>query len=109
MALATLGETGYAALVEQMMETGDYLRERLRETGWQIRSDTRLPLVCFVPEDATDDAVAGIASAVVASGEAWLSTVRLRGRLVLRACITSYETTVGDVDLLIAALERARG
>ena len=37
-----------------------------------------------------------------------ISTVRLRGKLVLRACITSHETCEADLDALIDALAAAR-
>jgi aromatic-L-amino-acid/L-tryptophan decarboxylase len=45
---------------------------------------------------------------VAASGVAWLSSVALDKRLVLRACITSYETTVDDIDDLLTVLDKAR-
>ncbi len=47
MALAELGLDGYGTLIERQTALGDYLRGRLRETGWLIRNDTPLPVVCF--------------------------------------------------------------
>ena len=111
MALAQLGVDGYARMIRRQLELGRYLRESLHAHGWNVRNDSPLPLVCFAPAAETkvqDEAVTRIAAIVVASGMAWLSTVTLRGQLVLRACITSHETTREDVDALLDLLERAR-
>lgn len=107
-ALATLGLPGYRALIDQSIAVADRLREGLRAEGWRIVNDTRLPIVGFEPDAGDDDTVKLIENAVVDSGAAWVSSVRLRGRLVLRACITSYETDETDVEALLAALRAAR-
>ncbi len=112
MALATLGADGYAQMVRRQLQLGRQLRDGLLAHGWRLVNDSPLPLVCFVPELARDrqgDAVRRTVDAVVASGEAWLSTVDWRGQQVIRACITSYETTSGDVDALIELLDKMRG
>lgn len=111
LALASLGEGGYAALVEQQFALGRQLREQLLAHGWRVLNDTPLPLLCFapdVPDDMVDDAVRSIEAKVKASGKAWLSSVALRGRLALRACITSYQSTEADVRELVEALDAAR-
>jgi len=50
-----------------------------------------------------------VATDVVGSGEAWISTVVL-GEVgtALRACITNYRTGPEDVEALVASLGRAR-
>ncbi|PSJ39606.1 pyridoxal phosphate-dependent decarboxylase family protein [Allosphingosinicella deserti] len=108
MALATMGLPGYARMIERQIALGDRLRSRLREDGWTIANDTALPLVCFSALGAEDVATKKIEDAVVGTGRAWLSSVRCRGRLVLRACITSFEANEGDVDLLLGLLNDAR-
>jgi hypothetical protein len=77
-------------------------------------------VVCFVdartPTDltgVTDGAQAAwleaVAQAVVASGEAWISTTKLDPNTpVLRACITNYRTTEADVRALVHLLDRMR-
>ncbi|HSZ49977.1 MAG TPA: aminotransferase class V-fold PLP-dependent enzyme [Caulobacteraceae bacterium] len=108
LTLAAEGLDGCRDRVERAFALGDELRSRLRDFGWRILNRTPLPLICFAPEDASDECVSAIESEVVASGAAWISSVRLEGRRVLRACITSFETTEDDVEALVLALERAR-
>ena len=108
MALATLGLDGYRAMIGRQFALADRLRSRLADDGWAIANDTALPLVCFFPADGEDESVRAIEAAVVASGRAWLSSVRLRGQLVLRACITGFETDADDVEALVSFLAEAR-
>jgi aromatic-L-amino-acid/L-tryptophan decarboxylase len=110
MSLAAAGRAGYAAQIERDCRLGDLLRERLRAGGWQVLGDTPLPVICFLPDDATADAaeLARIAAVVEDSGEAWISVAQLDGRPALRACIISHRTTEADVDALFESLERAR-
>lgn len=98
MALATLGLDGYRSMIERQFALGDRLRRSLLARGWQVLNDTALPLVCFAPADGGDDAVRDIEAAVVRTGRAWLSSVRLKGRLALRACVTGFETVETDID-----------
>ena len=106
LALATLGLDGYAAMIARQFALGDRLRRSLADDGWVIVNDTRMPLVCFTPDDPAH--VVEIEREIAGAGEAWLSTVSLRGVSCLRACITGFETTEEDVDALSTLLARAR-
>ena len=109
MSLAAAGRAGYAAQIERDCRLGDLLRAQLRESGWQVVNDTRLPVVCFVPDAHADAAeLARIAGAVEGSGEAWISVAQLDGRPALRACIISHRTTEADLDALCDCLAGAR-
>lgn len=111
MSLATLGHSGYSKIIDQQFALGRFLREQLTASGWRLLNDTPLPLVCFAPAataSATDAAVRAIESRVVNSGKAWLSSVSLQGGAALRACITSYESTMDDVTELVCLLNDAR-
>ncbi|HTU34933.1 MAG TPA: aminotransferase class V-fold PLP-dependent enzyme [Candidatus Acidoferrum sp.] len=112
LSLATAGWDGYAATIRHMTEIGAQLRRRLDSAGWEVLNPTPLPICCFrdaeFPEGSADY-LEGIVREVIASGEAWISTTRLRNRIpVLRACITSYRTNTDDLDILISALNEAR-
>lgn len=112
LSLAVAGWAGYEEAIRHQTEMGERLRERLREAGWVIVNDTPLPLVCFVDagkEGRSAPFLEAVAAHVVASGEAWLSTVSLgEAGPALRACITNYRTDLEDLDALVAVLGRAR-
>ena len=82
LSLAVAGWEGYAEAIRQQTAMGDRLRERLRAEGWAIVNDTPLPVVCFVDSEAGREGrsrrfLEAVAADVVASGEAWISTVAL--------------------------------
>lgn len=108
LALASLGIEGYGEIMRRQAELAQHLRSRLVESGWLLENDTPLPLVCFSPRQGAPASCEEIAARVVGSGMAWLSTVWLRGRVVLRACLTSFETTRADIDAVVDALSDAR-
>jgi glutamate/tyrosine decarboxylase-like PLP-dependent enzyme len=110
LSLAAAGWEGYEAAIRHQTAMGGLLRERLRAEGWRVVNDTPLPLVCFVDgEERPAGFHEGIAAAVVASGEAWVSTVAVgEAGVAVRACITNYRTGPEDVEALVAAVGRAR-
>ncbi|HEV3086307.1 MAG TPA: pyridoxal-dependent decarboxylase [Candidatus Elarobacter sp.] len=83
------------------------------ERDWEIAAPHPLSVVCFryVPDralggDAADALNAAIMDAVNATGEAFLSSTRLRGRLVLRIAIGNERTTRDDVRAVWELLKR---
>lgn len=110
LSLAVAGWEGYAAAVRHQTAMGDLLRERLRAAEWEVVNDTPLPVVCFVDREARPAGFAeAVAADVIASGEAWISTVALgEAGTALRACITNVLTGPEDLDALIASVGRAR-
>lgn len=112
LSLAVAGWQGYEEAIRHQTAMGDLLRRRLGEEGWVVVNDTPLPLVCFV--DAGKDGrspvfLEAVADDVLAAGKAWISTVVL-GEVgpALRACITNHRTGPDDIEVLMAALRRAR-
>ena len=89
---------------------GDVLRDKLRGAGWRIVNQTPLPLVCCSRDEleARPDALHSLVGRLVKRGRAWVSQVSLPdGRAAIRACITSYDATEADLDVLVAELEEA--
>jgi glutamate/tyrosine decarboxylase-like PLP-dependent enzyme len=112
LSLAVAGWDGYAESIRAMTERGVELRAKLTASGWEVLNSTPLPICCFRDRAAGEASWADLEALVrevVASGEAWISTTRLRGSVpVLRACITSYRTNSDDLDILVRSLNRAR-
>ncbi|MGQ0539169.1 MAG: pyridoxal phosphate-dependent decarboxylase family protein [Gemmatimonadaceae bacterium] len=110
MALAEHGAEGLAAIVQRQADMAECLRRRLQAAGWRVVNETPLPLVCFT-HDAIDDMHLTsqiVVDRVLARGRCWISSVALTGcGSALRACITSFETTQEDLDILMQDLDAA--
>ena len=111
LALAVYGRSGYAAQLENDVRLGRQLREKLRFDGWSVVNETPLPVICFADPSRNDDGAFhdAVAANVVASGRAWVSSVRLAGRPAVRACVISHHTTPEDISDLVRALGEVRG
>jgi aromatic-L-amino-acid decarboxylase len=116
-ALRTYGVSG----MQERLRTHITLAQELAtwidaEPGWEIAAPHPLSVVCFryAPESA-DDAEAvdaknlAIMDAVNATGEVFLSSTRLHGRVVLRIAIGNERTTRADVRLAWDLLRREAG
>jgi len=111
MALAELGTSGYGELIERQAQMGDYLRERLRQLGWEVVNETMLPVVCFTHPDIRQGLLSTreILQTMYERGHVWISDVVLgKQERVLRACITSFHTTESDIECLLEEIEYGR-
>jgi aromatic-L-amino-acid decarboxylase len=104
LSLANKGESGYASLIEHQTQMGDALRECLRRTGWRIVNSTPLPLVCFTRDGLnTSDFLSKLYERQIA----WMSEVSLAGGPpVLRACVTSFQTTEADIECVTREMSK---
>jgi glutamate/tyrosine decarboxylase-like PLP-dependent enzyme len=99
LALAHLGEAGYAQMIEHQARMGDVLRDLLCRAGWRIVNTTPLPLVCFT-RDGLDPGA--FLAELYKRQIAWVSQVQLADAPpVLRACITSFRTTEADLEAVV--------
>jgi len=66
--------------------------------------------LCFSDEDSAEDPdfTTTVASKIVNSGKAWVSTYPIGDRMTTRACITNYSTSADELDVLIDALNDVR-
>jgi glutamate/tyrosine decarboxylase-like PLP-dependent enzyme len=112
LSLAVAGWDGYAAAIRHQTAMGDLLRHKLLVSDWNVVNNTPLPLVCFTDAHSTWtlEQTQAIANAVVASGQAWISTIQLGAsqRPALRACITNYRTEPRHLEDLVALLDQVR-
>jgi aromatic-L-amino-acid/L-tryptophan decarboxylase len=104
-ALRTYGVRGIQARLRGHIALAQELAEWVEaEPEWEVSAPHPLSVVCFryVPDAAQDaeavDALnAAVMDAVNATGEAFLSSTRLHGRVVLRIAIGNERTTRDDV------------
>jgi glutamate/tyrosine decarboxylase-like PLP-dependent enzyme len=103
LALAAAGWDGLGAHVERSVEVIERVKEGLIRRGWTVANDSALAVLDAVPP-AELGPVRDLVRRVVASGRAWVAPTTFEGRDVVRICATNGETTLEDVDALIAVL-----
>jgi glutamate/tyrosine decarboxylase-like PLP-dependent enzyme len=103
LALAAAGWEGLGAHVERSVEVVERVKEKLLRLGWTVANDSDLAVLDAVPPAELGD-VRALVRRVVASGRAWVAPTTFEGRDVVRICATNGETTIEDVDALIAVL-----
>lgn len=103
LALAAAGWEGLGAHVERGVEVIERVKERLLALGWRVANDSPLAVLDAIPPEALGD-VRALVRRVVASGRAWVAPTTFEGQDVVRICATNGETTMADVDALIAVL-----
>lgn len=103
LALAHLGESGYAGMIEHQARLGDVLRRALTASGWRVVNETPLPLVCFT-RDGLDPTA--FLAALYQRQIAWMSEARVAGAPVLRACVTNYRTTETEIHQIVEAMNQ---
>jgi len=115
MTLAAAGREDMARTIEGQVEMGQRLGEILQADGWNVVNGASLAIVCFENPDwtglETEETARlneKVAATVVAGGKSWISTTRMVGRPVLRACVTSYLTREPDLERLATSLGEAR-
>ena len=109
-----LGTEGFGRLVEHNDDLAAYLAARCRQLpGFEVLpEEPELSVVCFrhVPGDMSPDELDAyqdrLQVALEATGEAWVSTTKLRGRTFLRAGIVNYLATEAVVDRMLETLLR---
>jgi glutamate/tyrosine decarboxylase-like PLP-dependent enzyme len=103
LALSAAGWDGLGAHVERGVEIIAHLKERLLSLGWSIVNDSPLAVLDAVPPAKLGE-VRALVRRVVLSGRAWVAPTVFEGQDVVRICVTNGETSIRDVDALIAAL-----
>lgn len=107
LSLAAAGWRGYGAHVERAVLVISQVKKKLLARGWTVLNDSELAVLCVAPP-AGYPGVREIVRKVLASGEAWVAVGNFEGRDVIRICATHGESSLADVDQLVAALEVTR-
>jgi glutamate/tyrosine decarboxylase-like PLP-dependent enzyme len=112
LSVKVLGLGWFARLVEHGRALARYAQAALVEDGFEILSGEQLAIVCFrhapagVDESARDRHNLALIEAARASGEAFLSSTRLAGRVAIRLCLINWRTSADDIDRVVALLRR---
>jgi glutamate/tyrosine decarboxylase-like PLP-dependent enzyme len=108
--VATMGDAGLEAMIDDMTEIGQFIRVKVTGAGWTVVNDTELPLVCFSHPEIDDGTVSidDVLSHLYRRARVWVSIYRSSdGQRTLRACVTNAQTRERHVDTLISELETA--
>lgn len=114
LSLAAAGWGGYQEVWRRQIGLAERLRESLGRSGWRVINTTVLPVVCFQDAADSQNGVAStdfldlVARLVNSSGQAKIFRVTVGGKPALRVCVTNYDTTENDVDLLVELVDFAR-
>ena len=106
MALMIYSWEGYEKVINSQVEMGNMLRNKLKAAGWKIYNTTKLPLVNFGLADleGNPEKITRFCRKVTDSGSVWISVYKAGDVSTLRACITNYNTTEKDLDILLNTL-----
>lgn len=113
LSLKVLGVGWFRALAERCCRLADLGQALLEDAGvFEELSPRRLSIVCFryVPpgwrggDAGLDDLNLRLIDAVRATGRAFLSSTRLRGRVAIRFCFVNWRTTTADVEEVVTLL-----
>jgi glutamate/tyrosine decarboxylase-like PLP-dependent enzyme len=106
--LRAYGRDGHRAMVERHLQLARRLGERVdAEPSLERIADVSLNIVCFrarpegIPEGELDELNRELGTALLADGRVFAGTTRYRGMVALRPAIVNWQTTEGDVDLLV--------
>ncbi|HLZ97746.1 MAG TPA: pyridoxal-dependent decarboxylase [Steroidobacteraceae bacterium] len=105
VALASAGWEGLGKHVERSVAVINHARERLEAAGWTVANDSPLAVLNVIPPAGRGD-LRALVRKVVGRGNAWVAFTTFEGRDVVRICATNGESTSGDVQTLVAELER---
>ncbi|MGH9652627.1 MAG: pyridoxal-dependent decarboxylase [Bryobacteraceae bacterium] len=110
-----IGTEGFARLIERCNDVAAALADAVRRSP-DFESAVEVPELSIVCFRHIEDGLAGeeldthqdrLQRALEVSGEAWVSTTKLRGRTYLRAGVMNWLTTEKDAVGLLDSLRRA--
>jgi glutamate/tyrosine decarboxylase-like PLP-dependent enzyme len=104
-ALASLGRTGVAELVERLTQRAARFAEQLRRLdGVRVVNEVDFTQVCIAFRD--DAETREVARRLLEEGTAWMTPSVWQGQAVLRISVSNWRTTTEDVDRAVDAVGR---
>jgi glutamate/tyrosine decarboxylase-like PLP-dependent enzyme len=105
--LRSLGRSGLAALIERTCARAQQFAAGLRARGYEVLNDVVINqvLVSFGAADATR----GVIERLQRDGTCWCNGTEWQGRTAMRISVSSWATSEDDVEISLAAIDRASG
>jgi glutamate/tyrosine decarboxylase-like PLP-dependent enzyme len=114
ISIRSLGLAAFRDAVNHSLDLAEDAARRIESSPHlELAAPPSLGVVCFrrrldgAEPGAVDRANAGLVARLADSGEGFISSTRLGGRVVLRMCILNHGTSGDDVDRVISFLESA--
>jgi glutamate/tyrosine decarboxylase-like PLP-dependent enzyme len=112
LSVKVLGLGWFRSLIERCCRLADFAQRLLEQSGaFEVLSPRCLSIVCFryrPPGDWQEETLDRLNLSVVdelrATGRAFISSTRLRGRVALRFCFVNWRTTAADVEEVVGLL-----
>jgi glutamate/tyrosine decarboxylase-like PLP-dependent enzyme len=109
LSVQMLGLAWFRRLARHCMDLAGYAQARLESAGcFEILCPRRLSIVCFrfVPrgQSNVDQVNESLLAELRGTGQAFLSSTRLRGTFAIRMCFVNWRTTAADVDEIVELL-----
>ena len=110
LSLLFYGWDGFEKIINLQAEMGNLLKKKLIDSGWIIKNETGLPVVCFTDNRFETDFsfTKKILNNLISSGRSWLSVYPVKEIQTFRACITNYNTTEEEINELVDELNEER-
>lgn len=103
-------------MVETEIAMARYMEEQIREKCndfLEVVAPREISVVCFSLQGGDDENIEvisvknkALADELVRRGKAVVTTTRLNGKLVIRACVSNYKTRQEHIDTLINELQQ---
>lgn len=101
-ALRSLGREGIARMIERTCEHARRFAAGLREAGYEVLNE--VPINQVLVSFGSDDETRRVIEEIQRDGTSWCGGSTWKGRAVMRISVSSWATTVEDVDRSIAAM-----
>jgi aromatic-L-amino-acid/L-tryptophan decarboxylase len=101
LSIQTLGLDAFRAAIDRCLDLAAHAEARIRaHAELELLSGAQLGVVCF--RRRADDAYnAALVAQLAATGEALVSSTRLRGRYAIRLCVLNHTSRAQDVDWVL--------
>jgi glutamate/tyrosine decarboxylase-like PLP-dependent enzyme len=113
LSVKVLGVGWFRALAERCCRLADFAQALLEQSEvFEVMSPRQLSIVCFryrppgltLRDDELDRLNLALIEGLRATGRAFISSTRLRGRVALRFCFVNWRTTAADVEEVVRLL-----